>query len=466
MNTIPVLLALLVAGGAFVQGVEFPLEYKKLSLSEAQACPGGYGMGGAIQKSLRSLVKSEPKPTSTGACYGTLFRPDGKRMVFRLDESKGDRHGFDQLIIDLNENGDLTDDPVIMAQGGQSRSIGPSYEQAFFGPMEAPAYHSVGPWRPVFYAQAFVYNRDQLYMNVPGNDYYGNLRCFSGWILETSVEVAGVKQKIAIKDGNCNFILGDQPKPSKIMRNPNDPGQWYLPVEDFVLRDRNQSGRFENDPIMAEAEGLSSVIYFGTKPFNLALSDDFKSVRIEPFTESTGQLKVNNEVTGLVLAHEIGPDKWEPVTPAVANGIGILPLGNYRLISAILSAKSALGETVAGQTDAVAEDTFKVDASQTTALKCGLPMELKVTCNKLTGPGRPEGGFMGAARSLFGGSSPVQTTMLNMTISIFGAGGEQYSRFYKNLTHLPNRLDSVAAPQFRILDAAGNTLAAGNFEFG
>ena len=41
------------------------------------------------------------------------LRPGPGQLLFRLDESKGNGQGYDRLIVDVNRNGDLTDDPVV-----------------------------------------------------------------------------------------------------------------------------------------------------------------------------------------------------------------------------------------------------------------------------------------------------------------------------------------------------------------
>ena len=136
----------------FVPGSEFPLEFKRLSRSEAQACPGGYGMSGPIQKSLRSQVKSEPKPASAYALYGMVSARDGGRMVFRLDESKGDRRGYDQLIVDWNRNGDLKDDQVLNKNDEKNDRPSSNNDRAIFGPVEAPNDRSVSLLTPGLWA--------------------------------------------------------------------------------------------------------------------------------------------------------------------------------------------------------------------------------------------------------------------------------------------------------------------------
>lgn len=459
-----------VAGGAlFVQASEFPLEFKRLSLSEAQACPGGYGMSGPIQKSHREQVKSEPKPASAYALYGMLFAGEGGPMLFRLDESRGARQGFDRLIIDWNRNGDLKDDQVLNKNDEKNDRPRPDNDMALFGPVEAPKDRSVGSWRPVFYIETYVYNKDRLYSSGqgPGNsDYFGSLRCFSGWLLEATVEINGAKERIAFKDGNCNFHLGDPSAVGKMMRRPGDPGEWYLSVEDYLLRDQNDSRRFERSIVSDEAEGLSSIHYFGTKPYTVALSPDFKTVRLEPYTGALGELKVSDRVSSLVMAREIRQEKWEPLTPAVQGGKALLPPGNYRVTRCELRAKDAQGAMIAGQSDQMAGEVIKIEAGRPLALKLGVPIELKVTVTQQTGQSGSGSGLMAAARSLFGGGSSAKSLSLDMSLDIRGASGERYARFFRQAANQPGNWNSVDPPGFRILDAAGKLLASGKFEFG
>jgi hypothetical protein len=465
MRTSLFILAAVLGGAGFVQGADYPLEFKQLTAAEAKACPGGYGMSGSIQKSLRTLVKKEPKAASAFALYGTLHIANGKPMAFRLDESKGDRQGYDRLILDLNQNGDLTDDAVIAADPDKSLSSNRDYEQASFGPMEAPPSQTIGPWRPVFYVEMSVYNKTQLYGKNTGNDYYGNLRVMAGWLLETTVEVEGIRQKIALKDGNCNFRLGEPSTVSKIMRRQNDPGQWYLSIADYVLRDLNQSGKYERTLLVDESEGFSSVTYFGTKPYTLGLSVDFKTLSLEPFTGALGELKLSNPVSELVLAREVASNKWEPLRPGIKDGKANLPVGQYRLIRNTLAGKDAQGVATIGQSDEVSESIFKIEASKIQTLACGLPIDLTVTCARETGQGR-ESSMMGAARSLFRGSSAGKSLTLVMNVNILGAGGERYARFYKEKPGPLSAVELVAAPRFRIQDAAGTLITSGTFEFG
>jgi hypothetical protein len=465
MNTKVLVWAAVFTTGCFLQGAEFPLTFKSLSFSEAQTCPGGYGMFGSIQKSLRSQVKAEPKAVSAYPLYGQLNSSDGKSMVFRLDESKGDRNGYDRLIIDLNQNGDLQDDPVISKRTEENSPANNNFERAVFGPIDAPADRSIGSWRPTFYVEMSLYNKNQIYAKASENDYFGSLRAFSGWILEATVEVNGIKQKIALKDGNCNFRLGDQAMVSKIIRRSGDKGRWYLGVQDYLLRDLNNSGRYERSPLVDESEGLSSLVSFGAKLYQVSWAKDFKSISLDPYTGALAELKLNDKVTSMRLAREVTTDKWEPVTPEVNQGKTFLPPGNYRLISYVLTGKDAQGALISGQTDEVGDDTITLKADQSQALNYGLPMDLKVDYSKETGQGQ-SGGLMAAARSLFGGAPTGKSFSLQMNVSISGVGGEKYSRFYKVQPNQPNQFSLVSPPQFKILDASGNLLASGKFEFG
>ena len=92
---------------------EFPLTFRTIPAKDVIAFPGGYGVSGSLHLAKPAKVKNEPKAVSRhplyAECPGTSTA-DG--FIIRLDESNGVGKGYDQLIADMNQNGDLTDDAV------------------------------------------------------------------------------------------------------------------------------------------------------------------------------------------------------------------------------------------------------------------------------------------------------------------------------------------------------------------
>ena len=93
--------------------------------------------------------------------YGeSRVTPSGPAFLFRLDESKGDGKGYDELIVDMNQNGDLTDDPVSPRVVLPTDAPDDASDQMVFGPIQAPADKAVAGGRPVYFAQVYTFNRE------------------------------------------------------------------------------------------------------------------------------------------------------------------------------------------------------------------------------------------------------------------------------------------------------------------
>ena len=91
---------------------DFPLTFRTI------AGQGRSGLPRRLRRDRRSCgwskpakLKKEPKAVSRHPLYGECRETTtGPAWLFRLDESKGEGKGYDQLIVDMNQNGDLTDD--------------------------------------------------------------------------------------------------------------------------------------------------------------------------------------------------------------------------------------------------------------------------------------------------------------------------------------------------------------------
>ena len=117
----PTFVCALVAMAAVVaaSGEDFPLTFRTIPAKDVMAFPGGFGAYGQLRLVKPARLKKEPKAVSRHPLYGECRETStGAGFVFRLDESKGDGKGYDRLIVDMNQNGDLTDDapapPVVL----------------------------------------------------------------------------------------------------------------------------------------------------------------------------------------------------------------------------------------------------------------------------------------------------------------------------------------------------------------
>mgnify|MGYP001765755310 CR=1 FL=1 len=445
---------------------DYPLQVKNMSLEEARACPGGYGAYGDLQKKMPGVTKT-PAAVSKHPLFARMqsYGPASEetstaaKWILYFDESKGTGKGYDRMIVDVNANGDLTDDPVVQKATQEGRDA--NVDNALFGPVEVPASMAVGQWRPRFCVELYVYNREGL--NIQGDGgrvFIGRIQARAGNYLETTVDLNGVKQRIAVVDGNCNFKLGESAQMLEANRGQGRQS-YYLYGRDWFLRDFNNDGRFVRTLGDTEAEHFSALIDVGGQPFSTALSDDLKSLRLEPYAGSVGKVKVEALVTGFIVGWEKAEGQWEAVTPAIQNGFATLPAGKLRLCACSVGAKNPEGRWVRGESSDVGTKTFNVAPGGESALELGPPFKLQITYTKGSNRGE-SGGALGAVRSLFGGSGGSSATVLQMNVTTSGAAGEQYSSFIQEGV----RTGTVPPPKFEIIDENSKVVGTGNFEYG
>lgn len=427
-----------IAASACASAKEFPLEFKTLDAREAMSLPGSYGAYGTIVRTSPRPLKGEPKALSSRPLYGQLGdAADSDAMLFRLDESKGDKQGYDRLILDVNKNSDLTDDAVMKLVDGSRPA---SDDQLLFGPVEFKVAQLSGDWRAHYYAEAIFFNRRASGWGENDNVLMGRVRVRPGWMLQTTVEVEGLKQKVALVDGNCSLRLGDPPKWQTY--DSGGEASWYPLVMDSFLRDRDGSGKFSDVNGDQEAESLAPVHYFGPAPYSISLGPDCKTLRVEPFSEPVAELAVQphgETVSRVTLAWEQSAGQWYLLGPVVAGGKVKVPPGNYRLYACQLDAKAGDGQPLQLMAyKRTVKPSFKAEAGAPAELRVGAPLEVKVTALKR---GNDNLGINGV---------------------VVGAGGETYMRFAKG----KDLNGEPAKPVFNIVDAGGKEVASGNLEFG
>jgi len=445
-------LALMVlAVASVVLPAEFPLELKTLTLQETLAFPGSDGQMAQLVTAKPESISRQPAASSKYPIYGVLATDGESRMAFRLDESKGTGKGYDALILDLNRNGDLTDDPVTQEAQKNEEVVG-QMEQSLFGPIAVPAAQSAGPWRPSLCAEMLLYNRSMLKQR--DNAFLGFLRVKPAGYLETTVEVNGVKQKIGVCDGNCNLRLGD-PAAMEVSKRSGE-AYWFLRPSDTLLRDRNGDGQFDSDDVAAESEPFSEIVYFGPTPYSLTLAGDLKAVRVEPYSGAVGELKIEKAgaVRSLTVGWEKSAGQWRCLTPGVGpDGEFKAPVGAYRVYTCSLAGKAKGGAVVAvSGMQRKAEGSVRIEPGQSAGLPCGAPLDLKVVANTRTQQ-RGGGWFRSAAT----------VTNVDINIQVVGAGGENYSAYR---IADKNRVARPKPPQFRVLGENRKEIAAGQLEYG
>lgn len=465
---------MLVCGAVFLaipvlsSAKDFPLEFKTLNAQDAMAFPGGAGIYGSIQPNKPAGIRKEPPAISKHPLYGELTGQTVRdRLCFRLDESKGDGKGYDRLIVDMNRNGDLTDDAVAVRveQPGSSRTTSPGQQEvALFGPIAAPDDKMIGSSRPIYFAQVYLFIPPAGAGSNVRIAYFGQLRFKAGWYLETTVDFDGATRKVGIVDANCNLQLGDVITPTTYTAGTET--SWYFQNGDYFLQDIDGSGKFTSSPADSTSSPFGPLLYLGAKPYKATLSADCKSLALDPWAEPLAELAIQphgEQVNVIQVAWESAPGKWQLIQPGVENGKAKVPPGNYRLYACTLKVKTSAGDSlIVSGLKRSPKDTVKADAGAPAAFKCGSPLDLKVTSSArdVTAAGGSQSLLGRIVSSL---SSSDQTLEQLIQASVTGAGGETYSSF---ILQGRNGQRQPPSPTFAVVTSDGKEVGSGNMEFG
>lgn len=439
---------------------DYPLMFKTLDAQQAMSFAPGATTYAMIQTVKPAGIVKAPPATSNHPLYGEIAA-GSDQLLFRLDESKGNGTGYDRMIVDVNRNGDLTDDPVaglVPRANGLALFAGPT--TMLFGPIQAPEKLKIGADRPVFYAQVYLFMAPGSISGTSLNSTVGEVLPRPGWYLEAKVEVNGKQHKVDLVDANCNFHLGDPERPTKYQSGVNaSESSWLFSGGDSILVDRDGSGGVASTLVQDQSSSFGPVFYLDAKPYKVTLSADFKTLSLDAWPGPLAELALQphgEQVSSLDLAWEQAPGDWVLLHPGVEKGKAQVPPGNYRLYSVQMKAKTASGESLLlTGTKRVPEGGIKAVGGVTTPLQCGAPLQIVLTAQATRAAS--SGGILG---SLFGQAGPAQI----IQASIVGAGGESYSAPY--LISEKGALRTPPGPTFAVLTADGKQVDSGSLEYG
>ncbi len=441
---------------------EHSLQFKSLDFDEAMSFGGGYGMTAQLTLTRPAGIKREAKAISANPIYGqfsTSLISGG--LLFRLDESKGTKKGYDSLVLDWNQNGDLTDDKAApLSQTKSKQRLPENYQNARFGPIAVPETHRIGEWRPTYYADNTLYARDLDSVRRDRMSYIGYLRLKAGWCLETTAEFEGRKHKVAIYDANTNFKLGNGPA-SRVFNATN----WYFTGGDNVLVDANDSGDYDTGMYGNEVCVLSPVVYHGAKPFSFSLAKDCKTLRVEPYSGALAEVRLQpkgEQVRVVYLGWERGRDQWEQLKVWSAGGKILVPEGSYRLYACEIKTEGA-GDKLAQAKGfkRLAEPAVAFRTGRNNTLSCGAPLDVRVTAANNQSTAMVAAGKSLTSRISSALSTAERQPVLRINAVVVGRGGEIYSSYGMGLEN-----DPPPKPSFTVLAANGKEIASGNLEFG
>jgi hypothetical protein len=420
---------------------DYPLQYREIKSGDVMQFPGGYGASSSLTKQKPSGLSRAPAAASKTPLYGSLHGSgSGEGRVFRLDESKGSGRGYDRLLIDINNNGDLTDETVILPAKNQpdSRSSTET-ERKMFGPVATPR---IGAWQPLYYVDIYVYRR-QLESEERGN-FLGYSRLKPAWYLETKVSAGKKTQKMGLIDANADFVLGKTGKFQEFTQEGKD--RWYWQQGDAFLLDTDNSGVFTRERFDEEACSFSEIVYFGAVPFKATVDAELSKLTLVDWPGRLAELDFGREsaqVESIDLAWESKPGTWQMLEPGIANGKAQVPPGKYRLIACMLQAN-------AGKSDELLlmghnndkQAPLQLEAGSGGTMILGGPLEIKVSA-------RPQG------------TVRREGYTLSINAQVVGKGGEIYSGFYAG-----KELKTPGKPSFTVVGEDGSEYLTGTLEYG
>jgi hypothetical protein len=387
-----------------------------------------------------------------------------EEVVFRLDQS-GSNVGHDRLIIDLNGNGDLTDDRVYkcreeMGVRDWKPRMGSPYERVVFGPIEVPTDKAGGGWRPIYRAEAYI-----SYRLSDGGFGGGQLSWDNLNYLETTVEVNGVRERIWVADANCNQRFGDRPAAIVGVRKSLaglswvfGEGGWETLRGDLIVRMRADSGTAGEYRPLRESEPFGPVTYFGGKPYVLSVAEDLSGVRVEPYKEPMGTLTVPNCVRGLSFVWQNAAGEWGQLGLVPSGGPIPFPVGTYYLLSGTITGRDKEGNTVHAMISMWQQkpgNPITVEAGKTTTLRCGPPLIVEAVDNTITYRPTVRSIVRDAIETAARGTPPApsQSRPFVFGTKITGAGSENYELL--GFRRSGKERDSDVFARFRVFDETG-----------
>ena len=429
----------------------YPLYFKTLDPVTAFYSPQGYCTVVILSETKPEEIIKEPEAPSK-KLYARLFSSErpvvlgdnfptpptmavwGQPiMTMRLTE-KEEGEGYDTAIIDLNNNGDLTDDPVF-------RDHKVAKHRKFFGPFQLPLPEGTlatnSQIKPMMYLETGFLTAPRSYMNPKTGkftDFVGFAAVRSGWVLEGRIDHENTLQTIAFKDAYCDFTFSQSVSHREILNddlyfeNAKKVSSIEFFPSDYVLRDYNNNGRYDCELPLNEAEAFGKYILLDGKLYQWSLSKDLTSYSLSPVTDSssTGTFalpKTSDKriqvalMTGYTPPEKkegpsFGDDKWQLITINAENIQSQLPVGSYLLSQFALRSRDTTNLIAHFPLDTFSSResiSFNISPEQTFKAPWGEPLNLTL--------------------EVFYPQEEEFESTLQIYINLVGNNGETYSDF-------------------------------------
>lgn len=237
-----------------------------------------------------------------------------------------------------------------------------------------------------------------------------------------------------LTDGNYNGRYDDafkhNLKRSQVRRESVDA--------DLIALDLNRDGRIGTDEFeVPEIQPLTRLLQLRGTYYSVEVTPDGRSITLDAAKPEMGKIDLDKQDAELMVCSDNGASHV-----VVREGVGILPVGKYRLWYVILRATDDKKTvwTLRGQASEKKPYEFEVQAGKTTPLKIGPPLTMQTVQR--------------SHRTLLSGK------VVSFGVScVDGAGVEYAAGSDRGRIRGP-------APAVKIFDEAGKTVSVGKFEYG
>ena len=194
-------------------------------------------------------------------------------------------------------------------------------------------------------------------------DFVGFAAIRSGWVLEGTLDVPPLLQRVAFKDAYCEFAFSQEVSHREVLNDDLyfDGGRKVSSIEffpsDYVLRDYNNNASFDCELPLNECEPYGKYIHIKEKLYTWQIAPDLQSFSVAPVEESlaTGffesarssdkrtqvALKTGYQPPSATNGTFHGDGKWQLITIDANTRKVELPAGEYLLSQFALRSRDA-----------------------------------------------------------------------------------------------------------------------------
>ena len=383
-----------------------------------------YGAPATFTGQSPSSLKDEPKPTSP--LYGA-FEIGPSRLQFRFDRSEGQRGSIDRLIVDLNRNDDLTNDPVLKPTTPRDSP------QVIFEPFEWKGQNGL----PQKFQTVF-------------SDQSANLQTQT--VFTVSVSTGGEPVELVFIDSNCDGMI-----------SAIKPVKWQ-PGTMICWGQGDLVGPAMKPPAMDRPASIGSLISIHGELFSIKMNNTGSAVMLDPFEGPVGELMVNpgSGLRRITFGRRTVGNQWEPFRGQTNEaGVIALPAGEY--------VPAEFSTTLGTGAEEIRLDGFfetpkgiiEVKPSGTVALNIGAPFLISAeVAPKSVYEIKANTSMTSMFASAQTESAKGHVKEVEISAKMTGAGGETYG------APISSNGRTLEAPEFKVTDASGKVLESGKLEYG